>query len=78
MVRKKHLRLVNRRIVNRKERNVSEAQDDTMNGNRHKFDPKGLTGLEETLAELDYAMAHPDEYKYYTDIDELMRDLLSD
>lgn len=41
-------------------------------------EPRPSKELLEALQELDYMEKHPDEYKTYSDIDELKKDLLSD
>ena len=40
--------------------------------------PRPSKELLEALQELDYMEKHPDEYKSYSEIDELKKDLLSD
>ena len=72
MIRKKRLRLVDRRIASQKKKNVSESIKSGFTN------PEGLTGLEETLAELQYAMAHLNEYKPYTNGRDVVRDMLGD
>ena len=41
-------------------------------------EPRPSKELLEALQELDYMEKHPDEYKSYSEIDELKKDLLSD